>query len=381
MSLNTVAFWAPLAVLLYAYIGYPILLAIIGMFRRRPAGVPGYTPMVSVIIAAYNEGASIERKLRNTLELDYPPDKLEIVVVSDGSTDQTDSIAAEHRDPRIRLLRIATRSGKTHAQNKAVKYCRGEVLVFSDATSIYHRDALRYLASHYADSTVGAVSGRYLYIDDGSISPTEFGASAFWNYENVIKYFQSRISTLTGCSGCIYSVRRSLYVPLPDNACSDLIEPLHIIAAGHRVVFEHRAVAYEETTHTVAAEFLMRVRVATHGLTGLISGAAVLGFSKRPWVAFQLFSHKFLRWAAPFCLLSMLFSSAILSTDRLYRWAFYCQVAFYSAGLVALVLPLHRYWRPLGLPLYFCTLNAAALISIVQALRGRRYVIWNTVRQ
>lgn len=381
MSLNNLAFWAPLAVLLYAFIGYPILLVVIGLFRRRDPVEPGYTPQVSVIIAAYNEGASIETKIRETLRLRYPEDKLDVVVVSDGSTDQTNSVVEDYRDSRVRLLRIANRCGKTHAQNEAVKHCRGEILVFSDATAIYDRDALAYLTAHYTDPTVGAVSGRYLYFNEGCTSPTEFGSNTFWNYENVIKYFQSRISTLTGCSGCIYSVRRSLYVPLPDSACSDLIEPLHIIARGRRVAFEDRAVAYEKTTRTVEAEFLMRVRVATHGLTGLIRGAGLLRLSRRPWIAFQLISHKFLRWAAPFCLISILYSSAVLSDEPLYRWAFLSQVAFYSVGLIGLVLPLHRYWRPLGLPLYFCTLNAAALISIVQALRGERYVIWNTARQ
>ena len=382
MSLHTAAFWAPVAVLIYAYIGYPILLVCIGLFRRRSIAAPGYTPKVSVIIPAYNESASITRKLRETLALRYPPEKLEIVVVSDGSTDGTEAIVDSLGDPRIRLLRLPNRAGKTHAQNEAVEFCSGEVLVFSDATAIYDEDALRYLACHYADPTVGAVSGRYLYFDERRTSPTEFGASTFWNYENGIKYFQSRISTLTGCSGCIYSVRRSLYVPLPDSACSDLVEPLHVIAAGYRVVFEHRAVAYEKTTNSMVDEFVMRVRVATHGLTGVLNGVAVVGFAKRPWVTFQLISHKFLRWAAPFCLLSALWSSALLAGgDGFYRWALFGQLAFYSIGLVALVFPLHRCWRPLGLPLYFCTLNAAALVSIVQALRGHRYVIWNTVRQ
>jgi len=381
MSLNTAAFWVPIAVLIYAYIGYPLLLACIALLRRRPAAKPGYTPKVSVIIPAYNESASIKRKLDETLALRYPPEKLEIIVVSDGSTDATETIVNSCDDPRIRLVRLSDRAGKTHAQNEAVKFCSGEVLVFSDATARYDRDALGYLACHYADPSVGAVSGRYFYFDDLRTSPTEFGAITFWNYENVIKYFQSRISTLTGCSGCIYSIRRSLYVPLPDNACSDLVEPLHVVAAGYRVVFEHRAVAYEETTNTIVNEFVMRVRVATHGLTGLLNGVGVVGFAKRPWITFQLISHKLLRWAAPFCLLSVFLSSALLAGEPFYGWVFFCQLAFYSVGLVTLVLPLHRCWRPLGLPLYFCTLNAAALVSIFQALRGQRYVIWNTVRQ
>src|SRR4051794_12310600 len=204
------------ALLVYVYIGYPALLGLLSVFLRRPKKQPGYTPIITVLIAAYNEEADIARKVRQTLELRYPKDKFDILVCSDGSTDRTDQIVREiaSRQPRVRLLRVEGRHGKTNAQNQGVKQCRGDVIVFSDATTVYHPDSLALLACHYDDLNVGAVSGRYKYFDLHGGSPTGLGSIAFWNYENLIKLFQGRIYTLTGCSGCIYSVRRSAYAPL-----------------------------------------------------------------------------------------------------------------------------------------------------------------------
>ncbi|HOK48374.1 MAG TPA: glycosyltransferase, partial [Bryobacteraceae bacterium] len=187
------------AALAYVYVGYPALLACLSVWFRKPRKQPGYTPTITVIISAYNEEASIGRKLKQVLELRYPKDKLEVIVVSDASTDATDEIVRACRDPRVRLLRMPVRGGKTNGQNEAVKISTGEVLVFSDATTVYHPDALRYLACHYEDPTVGAVSGRYQYFDPSGQSPTGLGSVAFWNYENLIKKFQSDIATLTGC--------------------------------------------------------------------------------------------------------------------------------------------------------------------------------------
>src|SRR2546423_10934580 len=234
--------------LVYVYIGYPVLLAALGTLIRRRRPEIGFTPSISVLIAAYNEAAAIGRKIEQTLALEYPASKLEILVVSDGSTDRTDEIVKSMADPRVRLLRVEGRLGKTNAQNEGVKQCRGKVIVFSDATAVYHPKALLYLAAHYADAKVGAVSGRYKYFDPENSSPTGLGSVAFWNYENMIKLLQSRIGTLTGCSGCIYSVRRNNYIPLWRDACSDLVEPLCIVRDGERGAVEDRGLAYRGRT-------------------------------------------------------------------------------------------------------------------------------------
>lgn len=390
------AFWAMLAasipnllgylaissagLLLYVYVGYPLLLAALSAFRRGRRPDLGHTPKISVLIAAYNEEAAIARKIQQTLALEYPSEKLQVVVVSDGSTDRTEAIVAAVADHRVRLVQMPRRGGKTTAQNEAVKHCSGDVIVFSDATATYHPKALLYLAAHYADPKVGAVSGRYKYFDPEETSPTGLGSAAFWNYENMIKLFQSRIKTLTGCSGCIYSVRASSYVPLWADACSDLVEPLCIVRNGYRVAFEDRALAYEETTKNSSQEFKMRVRVAARGMRGLLSVPELLQPWHNAWTAFQLLSHKILRWMVP-VLLIVLFAGCAANLGRtLFRLAFAVQVLFYLFVLASLVFPLHRRWKILGVPLFFCTLNAAFLVSMLEVFRGRKFTTWETVR-
>jgi cellulose synthase/poly-beta-1,6-N-acetylglucosamine synthase-like glycosyltransferase len=332
------------------------------------------------LIAAYNEEAGIQKKIEQTLALDYPADKMEIIVLSDCSTDRTEEIVKSFTNSRVRLFRAPQRKGKTNAQNLGVESARGEVLIFSDATTVYHQLALQYLASNYADPQVGAVSGRYQYFDPEGKSPTGSGMIAFWNYENFIKTMQSRIRTISGCCGCIYSVRRAVYTPLHPDVISDLVQPLWAIQKGYRVVFEDRALAYEETTKSSKEEFSMRVRVVTRGIRGILSVPNLLNPMRHGWVSFQLLSHKVLRWMVPFFLLLLFAANAALWNQSWYGALFALQVVFYGFAMLTLLVPLHRMWKPLGIPLYFCTLNAAALRSIIEVIRGRKYVVWETVR-
>ncbi len=369
-----------LAAIFYVYVGYPAVLLVIGSFFRRKNPDPGHCPSVSVLIAAYNEAKNISRKIEHTLALDYPADKLEVIVLSDCSSDGTDEIVRSFRDPRVRLLRTKKRRGKTHAQNEGVKIAKGEVIVFSDATTIYHPQALRYLATNYQDQTVGAVTGRNHFFDPEENSPTGLGTTAFWNYENVIKSLQSRIHTLSGCVGCIYSVRKVAYTKLPDDIISDLVQPLWVILRGYRVVFESRAWAYEETTTSTAQEFSMRVRVVTRGMRGLLSVPDLLKPWKYGWIAFQLYSHKVMRWLVPVFMAGALIFS-LMARGNWVDSLLVLQLAFYLSALLSVAVPVHRFWKVLGIPLYFCTLNAAALVSITELIRGRKYVVWETVRQ
>ena len=375
-----IIFWGSALALLYVYVGYPALLFLIASLRKRHNPEPGYTPALSILIAACNEEGNIRQKLEQTVKLDYPPDKLEILVLSDGSQDGTDAIVADFPDPRVRLVRIPERRGKTNAQNEGVKQATGEVLVFSDATTIYHPQALKYLAANYQDPAVGAVSGRYQYFDPKQDSPTGMGAIAFWNYENNIKTRQSQISTLTGCCGCIYSVRKTAYTALAPDVISDLVQPLWVIQKGYRVVFEDRALAYEQTTESTAEEFAMRVRVITRGMRGLLSVPDLLKLWKYPWIAFQLFSHKILRWMVSLFLLLLAVGNLALMNQPYFRAFMVVQLCFYAVAALQVLVPLHRRWRPLGLPLYFCTLNAAAILGAIDLLRGKKHVVWQPIR-
>ncbi len=382
-SMNGVAtflFWACAAVLVYVYVGYPAVLGIIALFVRRKKVEPGYLPFISFLIAAYNEETGIRRKLEETLALDYPADKFEVLVLSDGSTDGTDEIVKSFSDPRVRLLRMEPRRGKTSAQNRGVRESQGEILVFSDATTAYHPQALRYLAAAFQDPEVGAVTGRNQFFDPEGDSPTGFGTIAFWSYENIIKTLQSRIRTLSGCVGCIYAVRKGVYTDLPEELSSDLAQPLWVVRKGYRVVFEDRALAHEETTKSLGVEFSMRVRVVTGGMWGVLRVPDVLKPWRFGWISFQLFSHKVLRWLVPFFLILMFLSSAMLAKHPWYGSAFFLQAFFYVWALVSMVVPVQRGWKVLGIPLYFCVLNSAALCSVIELFRGEKYVTWETVR-
>jgi len=336
--------------------------------------------MLSVLIAAHNEESSIKRKLDATLSLDYPVDKLEVLVLSDGSTDGTDEIVRLVADPRVRLIRTDSRGGKTNAQNRGAREARGDILVFSDATTIYHSQALRRLAANYEDPRVGAVSGRYQYFDADGNSPTGFGSMAFWNYENLIKRAQSRMATISGCCGCIYSVRRTLYTELNPDIISDLVQPLWVIQKGFKVVFESEALAYEETTRSTEEEFSMRVRVVTRGMRGLLSVRDLFKPWKHPWVCFQLVSHKVLRWLVPVFLVLLLLSNIPLAVKPFFAFTLALQILFYLLAVVAKVTPIHRTWKVLGVPLFFCTLNAAAVVSLIRLWQGQRYTVWQPTR-
>jgi cellulose synthase/poly-beta-1,6-N-acetylglucosamine synthase-like glycosyltransferase len=375
-----VVFWIAALLLFYVYAGYPLLLAIIGLFVRSRRPEPGYCPQLSVLIAAYNEEEAIARKIEQTLALEYPAEKLEVLVLSDCSTDRTDEIVSSFPDKRVRLVRMTDRRGKTRAQNQGIKEATGEVIVFSDATAVYQSKALLYMACNYQDASVGAVSGRYQYFDPTGQSATGLGSVAFWNYENLIKKMQSRIRTITGCCGCIYSVRKTAYTELPADIISDLVQPLQAIKKGYRVVFEDRALAYEETTQSTSEEFAMRVRVVTRAMRGLLSVSDLLQPWKFAWTAFQLWSHKIMRWMVPLFLIVLLAANMMLLDLPSYRLILALQLFFYAAALLNMLLPLHRQWKPLGIPLFFCTLNAAALVSMVEICRGRKYVTWQTVR-
>jgi cellulose synthase/poly-beta-1,6-N-acetylglucosamine synthase-like glycosyltransferase len=364
----------------YTYIGYPMLLWVLSRFAPHPNPVRSTEFCITLIIAAHNEEASIREKLEATLKLDYPADKLQILVASDGSTDRTDEIVREYGPRGVDLIQVQARKGKTNAQNVAVASARNPILVFSDATTVYDSSALQFLAAAYLDPRVGAASGRYDYFDPAQGSLAASGSKKLWGLENWIKSMQSRIWTLSGCCGCIYSVRRELYTPLSPDTISDLVQPLHVFLHGSRVVFQENAQAWEESTRTTADEFKMRVRVATRGMMGLLSIPELLVPWRHPWISFQLWSHKICRWSIPLFLASLFMGSAILASHPGFLWLLLAQAAFYLCALMSLAVPRMRRSRLFSLPLYFCTINTAFLVGMFNVVCGRQFNVWQPTR-
>ena len=375
------SFWLASLLIGYAYVGYPVLIVLFSCLVKNGVRQSTGEPTVTFLITAYNEEKSIQEKLEGTLALDYPKDKLQIMVASDGSTDGTDQIVKGFSNRGVRLCRVEGRVGKTETQNQAVREATGEIVVFSDATTKYRKDAIRKIVRNYADRSVGAVSGRYEYSNPtgGAVGA---GTKLFWNYENFIKRKQTEIKTITGCCGCIYSVRRELYEPLPRDIISDLVEPLKILEKGYRIAFEAEAVAQEITEERAEEEYSMRVRVITRGMNGLAYVKGLLNPFRYGFVSFQLISHKILRWMIPFFLAVAFTSNLWLLEAAFYRVTMGIQICFYL--LAALGWWMDRKGKKSKIssfPLYFCVVNLAAVQGAVNFVRGRRMVTWETVRK
>jgi cellulose synthase/poly-beta-1,6-N-acetylglucosamine synthase-like glycosyltransferase len=341
-----------------------------------------HTPSVSVIIAAYNEERDLAAKLENTLALDYPKELMEVIVTSDCSTDRTDDIARGFAPRGVRLHRQPERYGKTAAQNAAVELARGEVLLFSDATTLYRPDVLRVMMPAFADPSVGCVTGRVAYVD-AEASSVGHGTRSYWGYEFLLKKHESLVSSLIGVCGCMYAVRRSAYVPLYHEACSDFVIAPKMVEQGLRAVYEPDAVCTEETNRRADKELMTRVRIAAQTFADLWRNRAMMNPARSGFFAVQLISHKVMRYLAPLFLIAVFAASALLAPGSLFfKAVLAAQLCFYGAAAAAWALEragVHS--RLLALPQYFILGNLAALIAFFKFLRGERYVRWEPIRQ
>lgn len=377
-----VIFWLSIAAVGYAYVGYPLLLVLISWIRPRPVRSEPWTPSVSVIIAAYNEERDLAAKLENTLALDYPKSQLEIIVTSDCSTDRTDEIARSFSSQGVRLHRQEQRLGKTAAQNAAVTQAHGEIIVFSDATTHYRPDVLRVMMPAFADQSVGCATGRVIYQDDKN-SSVGAGTQSYWNYEFFLKQHESNVCSLIGVCGCMYAVRKSAYIPLYNDACSDFIIATTTVEQGLRAVYIPEAVCIEEPNRLAKKELAARVRIISQTFADLWRNRAMLNPLRSGFYAIQLWSHKVMRYLVPVFLIVIFLASAFLAPrSTFYAAVFAVQVAFYLAAIVSSVL--ERFGvtiRLLALPQYFVITNLASLLAFVKFLRGERYTKWEPIRE
>src|SRR5262249_8055931 len=351
------------------------------MLRRRAVPRRAIEPSVSLIICAYNEERDIRRKLEETVACDYPADRLEVIVASDGSTDRTDDIVREFA-PRVRLLRVEGRGGKTVAQNAAVEAATGEILVFSDVTTVYAPGTIRAMVENFADLTVGCVAGDLHYEKDPH-NPSAQGRALFWSYERQLRIWESQVHSIIGVAGCAYAMRRELYRPLDAGAISDFVQPGRVTERGWRTVLEPRALVYEGVeSHSLGEELYRRARVVTRGLRGAVCMPALLNPLRHPWFATLLWSHRVLRWLVPVFLLVLLGASmALAGRGGFYRLALVAQLAVYGSGLIAFALDRARVRVPGAfIPLYFCVVNLAPLLALAWLARGERKVVWETGR-
>jgi cellulose synthase/poly-beta-1,6-N-acetylglucosamine synthase-like glycosyltransferase len=374
-------FITSLALIAYAYVGYPALIFVISrLFGRRPRRAD-INPTVSMIIAAFNEERDIVAKIENTLELDYPREKLEIIVASDCSTDRTDELVCEYRDRGVILHRQPARFGKTVAQNCAMRVSTGEILVFSDATTMYEPDALRKIVRSFADPEIGCVAGQLSYVDRTRTTVGR-GCRSYWGYEKFLKQSESMLGSLIGVSGCLYAVRRSSYAKLARDMSSDFVIATEIHLQGLRTVYDAEARATEDTNKRGRDEFHMRVRIIEQTMSALFRYREVLDLRKHGMFAFQMLSHKAMRYAvAPLLIIALVTNIFLVGSSDFYGLTFIGQAVIYSAAVIGWACERAGLrLRLLGLPYYFVLANAAVLAALDKFLRGETHVIWEPIR-
>lgn len=366
------------AVPFYVYAGYPALIWLIARIRPRPVAQADVLPSMTIIVAAHNEEGVIAAKVVNSLALDYPPDRLEVLICSDGSTDRTEEIVRSVGDPRLFLLALP-RGGKAAALNAGAARARGEILVLTDANVELASDALRKLARGFADPDVGGVSGRKKAFVRHGADTTEVGENLYWRYDQWQKRQESAAGSIIAADGTLYALRRSLYVPIADPAqADDIAISARVVLQGKRLVFDPEAVAWEEAPAEGAEEFRRKVRVTNHSLRALLELGTPLWTSGL--YSFELISHKLVRHLVPFFLVLLLLSSGWLARETsLFRFVVVLQLVFYALALAGALLRRRRSGslKMFSVPYYFCLVNAAALLGVLALLRGTRVREWS----
>ena len=368
-------FWASVAFIFYAYGGYLFLLWVLSFWRNRPVLNGDITPRVSFIITAFNEEAKIQDKLENSLALEYPRHRLEIVVASDCSTDRTDEIVRAYADRGIRLVRAAERKGKEAAQKLAVGQTTGEVLVFSDAATTLGSDGIKNIVKPFHDPTVGCVSSVDRFVDaDGKLS----GEGAYVKYEMLLRTLESKVNTLVGLSGSFFAARREVCSPWAEDLQSDFNTLLNSVKRGLRGVSDIASVGYYRNIFDEKREYQRKVRTILRGIAVLMRSLPMLNPFQYGLFAWQLFSHKLCRWLVPFAMIGAFLANGMLaSQSTLYRALFAAQLLLYG-GASAYVwggrIPCRQV---LKLPTFFVLVNLSILDAWFRYLRGERVFRWD----
>lgn len=373
-------FWGSLGVLIYTYLIFPLFTVLRGLFWKRPIKQAGGAdlPTVSFLIAAYNEADSIAAKIENALASNYPAAKMEVIVASDGSDDGTNQIVASYGDLQVHLLALE-RQGKNRAITQAAQMAGGEILVFTDADSMLEPGALKELVMPFEDPQVGGVGGSYHYLRDGSGGE---GERTYWSFDRWMKTLQSQSGNITGTTGHIYAIRRSLFAPVPSGVTDDAFISREVIRQHYRLVLAPRAIAHGPIADQ-AGEVRRKVRVTTRGLRCVWEQRYLLNPKEYGFYAIQLFSHKVLRRLMALPLLGLLLSAPQLwSRGLFYRLATIGQFVFHGAAIAGYKLRDDSLGQLkfLSFPYHLDMVNLATLVGIAQLFLGVRYDVWEAER-
>ncbi len=376
-----ILFWGSLAAVVYTYFLYPLLLNGLSRIQknRHRAAAPlcgSELPKVTMVISAYNEEQVLPEKIRNCKKIDYPEDRISFLFGSDGSEDGTREILEAIRDRRFEVLIRPERRGKVQMLNTLVPRTQSDLVVFSDANTMYEPDAIREMVRLFADPRVGCVIGKqilYAPENDPESCRTE---STYWRYENFIKTMESAFGAVPSVNGSIFAIRRELYRELPGQAITeDQVLGLRIMTEGHRGLFAEKAIAWEPVS-TLTDELRRRIRISAGNFQSLFLVPRILD-PRCGWVFFAFFSHKLLRWLVPFFLAVMLGSNLLLAGQPFYGSTMAAQGLFYLSGILGAAIPkLTGVFKILAIPKYFLAMNLAIVLGLARFLSGKQKVTW-----
>jgi cellulose synthase/poly-beta-1,6-N-acetylglucosamine synthase-like glycosyltransferase len=376
--------------LFFNYLGYALITYLFLLFRKRKDNVSAleneYRPGVSFIVAAYNEADCIEMKIRNSLEQDYPPHLLEFIFITDGSTDDTNSII--QRFPEIKLLYTPERSGKSAALNRAVLFAKNEILIFSDANAFLNNAATKNIVRHYFDPKTGGVAGEKKVIQNsGAPNDKVNSEGAYWKYESMLKKIDSDFYSVVGAAGELFSVRKNLYTP-PDNSVilDDFIISMKVAQRGYKIVYEPNAHAAELPSFSLRDEQKRKIRISAGGYQAIWMLRSLFRFWENPRLFFLYFSHRFLRWTlSPLCLITAFVSNLILFLNLdswLYTTLFVLQVLFYAFAVLGSFTEFRvSKFKIFRLCYYFVFMNISVVAGFFRFLNGRQPATWEKAKR
>ena len=385
-------FWLSLFIVFYTFAGYGIFLYILIYIKRAFKGkrlVPVIDdhslPYCTLVVAAYNEERFISEKINNTLNLNYPAGKLNFVFITDGSTDKTPDLIKHHE--QIRLLHQAKRDGKIAAVHRAMTFVNSEIVVFTDANTLLNRDAIKLICRHYADKNVGAVAGEKRVQIGDSADASSAGEGFYWKYESALKKWDSELYSVVGAAGELFSVKRSLYQDVHEDAIlDDFMMSMEIALKGYRIIYEPEAYATETASENVTEELKRKIRIAAGGIQSILWLSQLFNVFKYPVLSFQYISHRVLRWTVtPFLLLLVFILNAFLAFkagELFYCLLFLAQIFFYSLAVLGLIMEKrHIRIKALFIPYYFCVMNYAVLMGIIRYINKNQTSVWEKSRR
>jgi len=385
-------FWLALFIVFYTFLGYGIFLYFLIKVRRALKGkrpIPivsdNELPTCTLVVAAYNEEGFIREKIANTLALNYPAGKLEILFVTDGSNDRTPDIISEF--PQIRLLHKPERSGKIAAVHRAVEQITSEAIVFTDANTFLNKDALVNICRHYSDKNVGAVAGEKRVMADEQADASAAGEGFYWKYESTLKKWDSELYSVVGAAGELFSVRSELYEPVSKDAIlDDFMISMLIAEKGYRIIYEPEAYATETASEDVSEELKRKVRIAAGGMQSIIWLKSLLNFFKYGTLSFQYISHRVLRWTiTPFLLILAFILNVFIALqpdEWFYVFLLICQIFFYAFAFIGYVLEKKQLRvKILFIPYYFCIMNYAVLAGLIRYFRKKQSAVWEKAKR